>query len=212
MPLRLDDVAADLFVGKSTLQRRLAEQGTTYSEQRRQVQILVALELLTQGRSVRTAAMSVGLSADHLCVLVTQYAHLKPRQIVRACELASRVRRWRRSVPPRSGTKLYFKQLERWKAIDIELQALLAGLEKDHPLAGWAQKVRRDAQRPDFRRRRYRGRVRAARRREDAQRAAEQKAMIEMFRRLAEARAKDEAARDRGSTAQEAVSQPSVIL
>lgn len=166
--LHVEDVAESLYLSRSTLQRTLEDLDTTFTRLRRQVRVDVALERLTAGESCTSTAAYVGLSTDHLCKLVTEYADLTPRQIARACELADRVRRWRRSAPPRADTSLYWKQLEQWRAIDAELGALVADLSPGHPLAAWARKLRRSTQRPDYRRGRYRARVRAERRREQA--------------------------------------------
>jgi AraC-like DNA-binding protein len=165
--LHVEDIAESLYVSKSTLQRTLADLDTTFTQLRRQVQVEVAIKRLTGGASCTSTAAYVGLSSDHMCKLVAEYADLTPRQIVRACQLAGRVQRWRRSVPPRANTKLYFKQLERWRAIDAEIEQLVAGLASGHPLAAWAHKLRQSTQRPDYRRGRYRTRVRAQRRRDE---------------------------------------------
>ena len=166
--LRIEDVAGSLYISKSTLQRTLQGMDTTFTEQRRQVQVEVALKRLINGASCASAAFYVGLSGDHLCKLVSQRVILTPRQIVRACQLADRGRRLRYAAPPPAGTRLYFKQLERWRAIDAELERILADLPSEGELAGWARKLRRLTRRPDYRRRRYRSIVRAARRKENA--------------------------------------------
>jgi hypothetical protein len=164
--LHVEDIAMCLYVSKSTLQRTLAERSTTFTQVRRQVQVKVAVERLSGGASCAGTAAHVRLSADHMCKLVTEYTDLTPRQIVRACQLAERVRRWRRSAPPPADSKLYFTRLERWRAIDDELARLVANLSPDSPLAAWAEKLHRSARRPDYRRGRHRARARAERRRE----------------------------------------------
>jgi AraC-like DNA-binding protein len=164
--LHIEDVAGSLYLSRSTLQRTLADLGTTFTQQRQQVQVEIALKRLTAGKSCASTAAHVGLSGDHLSKLVTEHTDLTPRQIARACQLTNRLRRWRRSVPPRADTKLYFKRLRRWRAIEAELGRIIADIPADHPLASWVSSVQRSMQRPDFRRSGYREKVWAERRRE----------------------------------------------
>jgi AraC-like DNA-binding protein len=167
-PLHIDDVASDLYVSRSTLQRVLADHGTTFTKLRQRAQIEIALGRLTEGKSCASTAVHVGLSRDHMSRLIAEHTDLTPRQIARVCQLADRLRRWRRSVPPRANTKLYFTQLKRWRAAETELGRLIADIPAGHPLTQWTNDIRRAVQRPDFRRRRYRTKVRAERRREEA--------------------------------------------
>jgi AraC-like DNA-binding protein len=164
--LGVEDIAGSLYLSRSALQRRLRERATTFSQLRREVRVEVAIERLTRGESCSSAANHVGLSRDHLCKLVYEYADLTPRQIVRACQLSARVQRWRRSVPPQAGTKLYYKRLEHWRAINAEVEQLLAGLSDGHPLAAWGRELRRVIRRPDYRRQPHRKQVRTERQRE----------------------------------------------
>lgn len=165
--LGVEDIAGSLYLSRSALQRRLRESATTFSKLRREVRVEVAVEHLTRGESCSSAANHVGLSRDHLCKLVREYADPTPRQIVRASQLSARVQRWRRSVPPRAGTKLYYKRLERWKAINAEVEQLLTGLSDGHPLAAWGRELRRVIRRPDYRRQPHRKQVRTERQREE---------------------------------------------
>ena len=170
--LYIEDVAERLYVSRSTLQRTLSTHGTSFSALRRHVQVQAALEYLTSGNSCTRTAERVGLSCDHLCKLVKAQADLTPKQIARASRLGARVRRWRSGAPPRAGTRLYYRRLERWRLIEAEIAALLADLPADHPLGSWAAKLQRSSQRPDYRRGRFRSRAHAERRREDARLAA----------------------------------------
>ena len=175
-PARIGDVAGALFMSRSTLQRRLATSGLSFTELRRQVRVQVALRRLTSGASCAGAARAVGLTGDHLCRLITCYAGVRPREIARACQLAARAQRWRRSTPPRSGSRLYAKRMRRWQAVEVELGVLLAPIPSSgHPLSAWARRVRHAGRRPDYRRGPYRTRVRAARRHERAAYAAERR-------------------------------------
>lgn len=175
-PVSIGDVASALFVSRSTLQRQLATNGTNFTEVRQQVRVLVALRRLTSGASCATAARAVGLTSDHLCRLVTGYVCVRPREIVRACQLAARAKRWRCSTPPRSGTHRYVELMRRWQALEVELGVLLAPIPPSgHPLSAWARRMRCAGHRPDYRRGRYRKRVRTARRREKEAYAAERR-------------------------------------
>ena len=175
-PARIGDVAGALFVSRSTLQRRLATSGLSFTELRQQVRVQVALRRLTSGASCAGAARAVGLTGDHLCRLITVYAGVRPREIARACHLAARAQRWRRSTPPHSGSRLYAKRMRRWQAVEAELGVLLAPIPSSgHPLSAWARRVRHAGRRPDYRRGPYRTRVRAARRHERAAYAAERR-------------------------------------
>jgi AraC-like DNA-binding protein len=178
LPLHIGAVANELFVSKRTLQRGLADEGLVFGMVRREAQLLSALERMTKGASAARAARDVGLSRDHLCVLTRDRTGLTPRQIMRASELARRTAQWQRGVPPRYGTKLYFKRRYQWRRIDTELTRLLASIDAGHPLADWAIRLRRQARRPDYRRRRYRARVRAERRREEAAEAERRRESI----------------------------------
>jgi len=170
--LYIEDVAKHLYVSKSTLQRTLRSSGTSFSALRRRVQVQAALGYLTSGKSCAHTAERVGLSCDHLCKLVKAQADLTPKQIARAARLGARVRRWRSGVPPRAGTRLYYRRLEQWRLIEAEIAALLADLPAGHPLGSWAIKLQRSSKRPDYRRGRFRSRVQAERLREKARLAA----------------------------------------
>ncbi len=98
-------------MSRSTLQRRLAACGMSFTDVRRQAAVSIALGRLMSGASCASAARTVGLSVDHLCRLITAHVGLRPSEIARACELAERARRWRSSTPPRSGTRLYASRI-----------------------------------------------------------------------------------------------------
>lgn len=174
----IDDVAAALFMSRSTLQRRLAVCCTSFTDVRRQAAVSISLGRLTSGASCASAARTVGLSADHFCRLITAHVGLRPSEIARACLLAERARRWRSSTPPRSGTRLYTSRINDWRALETELKVLLAPIPNSgHPLSSWAHRVARASRRPDYRAGSYRRRVRAARRGERAAQAAERRRM-----------------------------------
>lgn len=170
---RIEDVAASLFMSRSTLQRRLAAQDTSFTEIRCQARVKVALAQLTSGASCASAARSVGLTGEHLCKLMIARIGLRPLEVARAARLSARARRWRRSTPPRSGTRLYRDRIIRWQALEAEVLALLAPIPSaGHPLSAWARRTRRVTARPDYRSGKFRTRVRAARRKERKKREA----------------------------------------
>jgi AraC-like DNA-binding protein len=173
---RIEDVAARLYISRSTLQRRLAERKTSFTELRREARVEVALKRLSAGSSCANAAVYVGLTGDHLCRLITDHVGLRPRQIARANQLSARADRWRRSIPLRSDSRQYIEQMRRWKALEDELAVILAPIPRSgHPLSAWARRISQMARRPDYRKGHYRARVRAARQRERAALAAERR-------------------------------------
>jgi AraC-like DNA-binding protein len=163
---RIADVAEELHVSRSTLQRRLAEQGTDFTSIRKTVQAEVALEDLKEGRRVSAAARRALVSPDHLCRIVREATGLTAGQIARAAELSQRIQFMLERDPPSSGTYLYRLQRRKWHQIDAELDRLLGDIGPNNPLAAWAKGVLVSAARPDFRRQPYRGRIRQRRKRE----------------------------------------------
>jgi AraC-like DNA-binding protein len=186
-PTRIEDVAYALYMSRSTLQRRLADSGTCFTEIRRGTQVRVALDRLTSGASCAQAARAVGLTVDHLCRIVTVDTGIRPREIARASALAARARRWKRSAPPRFGTRLYTERAKRWHALETELDVVLAPIPASgHPLSAWASRTRRACRRPDYRRGPYRARAHAARQRERTIEAAERRSMEAWWTRFRE--------------------------
>ena len=122
------EVAEAVFCGKSSLQRWLRDQGTSFTDIRRRVRVEYALELLTEGKTVAKTADEVGVSQSDLAKLVKPETGLTPGQIARAWVLTHRAQRWRTGVPPRFGTKLYWKRLQDWKRLERELEALIVDL------------------------------------------------------------------------------------
>src|SRR5215218_9729116 len=80
---RIEVVAQELHVSRSTLQRRLADQGTDFTALRKTVQAEVALGQLMDGRRVTTAARRALISPDHLRQFVREETGLTPGQIAR---------------------------------------------------------------------------------------------------------------------------------
>jgi AraC-like DNA-binding protein len=180
---RREDVAQLLYISDSTLTRVLKAGKTGFTARRRQVRLDIALKRLTEGQPAAVVARDVGVSRDHLCVIVREETGLTPRQIIRAKHLSDIVVRWQRRGPPAERSTLYRQQFREWKKIDDELQHLLQDLGPSHPLAEWAKTVVVAAGRPDFRRNPYRARVRARRQEEAEQDAARMQRFNEALRR-----------------------------
>jgi AraC-like DNA-binding protein len=182
---RIEDVAVALYMSRATLQRRLAREGESFTEIRRRSRVTVAITELTHGSSCSRAAARVGLSGEHLCRLVSQQTGLRPKEIVRASALAARAQRWRRSPPPRSGSRLYWERSRRWRALESEVRILLAPVPATgHPLSSWARRTVQMCVRPDYRTGRYRARVHAARNAERRAREAERRRLDAWLRKL----------------------------
>jgi AraC-like DNA-binding protein len=167
-------------MSRATLQRVLAAERTSFKIVRRRVQLDIALERLTAGDAASAVVREIGVTPDHLCVLVREATGLTPRDIIRARHLADIVTRWKRHGPPVAWSRRYREHRRQWRRVDEELQRLLADLGPSHPLADWAKQLLVAADRPDFRTQPYRDLLREERRKEDEQRD-------EMTRRLTEA-------------------------
>lgn len=163
-----EDVAQLLYVSRSTLERGLQDEGLKFKQLRREEQLKIAIELLTAGTPAAHVADEVCMTRDHLRVTVREHTGRAPNQIIRAARLADKARGWSRYGPPAFGSARYRRQFHEWKAIDAELQRLLADLGHTHPLAAWAKKLLVAAHRPDFRQRPHRARLRERQAREAA--------------------------------------------
>lgn len=186
-PQDVREVAEAVYCGKSSLQRWLKEQGTSFTEVRQRVRVTYALELLTEGKSVARTAAEIGVSQGRLSKAIKAEIGLTAGQIARAWKLTDTAQNWRAGVPPKFGTKLYWKRLDEWKRLERELKTLLSALPADSPLRSWANLVLAQAHRPDFRTVPYRERVWGERRRE---RDREREAIERAFRWWREQQAK----------------------
>jgi AraC-like DNA-binding protein len=190
-PQDVRELAEAVFCGKSSLQRSLDDLGTSFTEIRRRLRVEHALELLTEGKTVARTSAEVGISQSYLSKLVKAETGLTAGQIARAWTLTDRAQRWRAGVPPKSGTRLYWKRLDDWKRLEHELKSMMSTLPPDSPLRTWANLVVAQTRRPDFRTQPYRERVWGERRRE---RIREREAIEEAYRWWARMRAaRDEA-------------------
>jgi hypothetical protein len=151
--------------------------------------------------SVARTAAEVGVSQSHLSKLVKAEIGLTAGQIARAWTLTDPAQKWRAEVPPRSGTKMYWKRLDEWQRLEREPKKLLSVLPTDSPLRSWANLVLSHTRRPDFRTQPYRERVWGERRRE---RDRERQALENVFRWW-----RQQQARSRKSTAAPAAAEAS---
>src|ERR1043165_5263371 len=118
-------IAQRLYRSESTLRRQLREEGTSLTHEQCVVRAEVALPLLQQGKTVRWVSDRVGVSPDHLRVTLESVYGLSPRRIQHIGRLVRAL-----EVEPDS-----FKSLEKARQRDRLLQALLADIGGDHPLA-----------------------------------------------------------------------------
>jgi AraC-like DNA-binding protein len=136
----VDSVARALHCSASTIHRRLNRRGTSFAAERAAIQAGLAFDLITRGCRISTVAGRVGVSSDHLCVIVRKAYGLTPRQLQRITRLARRL-----GEEPRTRQEL--AQFERDDAL---MQSLLAPIDADHPLAGWAKGLVLLGDRPEY--------------------------------------------------------------
>jgi AraC-like DNA-binding protein len=170
-PLHLHSVAADLHCSPSTVQRRLAQLGTTYTAELNLMQSVVAVKLILRGDSASQAARAVGLTPDHLRHVLRVHAGLAPAALVRCRDIDSRLRHWTQH-PASAGTRLYRRRLADWIRYRRELRLHLEDLPARTFLSPWASDLLARSRRPDFRSARYRAISHSQRARERAQRQA----------------------------------------
>src|SRR5689334_1104701 len=85
----VDAIATRLHCSPSTIHRRLRRCGTTFAAVRGSIQVRRAFERLTTGDRVSLAAASVGVSTDHLGVMMRRSYGLTPRRIKEIAVLAA---------------------------------------------------------------------------------------------------------------------------
>jgi hypothetical protein len=122
--------------------------------------------LIKERKSVAATAGAVGVSPDHLRVLLKPVTTISPGALRRAVTLHDRLVRWRRQIPPAFGSPWYREQRAAWARTERELQRLLRPIPSNSPLRKWADAALELAQRPDYREKPHRERLREARLRE----------------------------------------------
>lgn len=122
-------VAERLFCSESTLRRRLRQNGTTFSRERNAVRAQVAFDLLQRQNPAYHVARRVGVTADHLGVIMRQAYGLSPRRISLIARVADRLREEPSSL----------REFEAAQRDDVLLQELLADIDACHPLGAWAK-------------------------------------------------------------------------
>lgn len=133
-------IAARLHSSPSTVHRRLRRHHTTFAVERNTVRAQQAFELLTAGYPASIAAARVGVSTDHLCVVMRRAYGVTPRRIRQIVRLAGALR-----AQPETR-----EQLAQFERNDAQLQVLLDPIGPGHPLAGWAKKLVVLGHRPEY--------------------------------------------------------------
>lgn len=122
-------LAKRLFCSESTLHRKLRKDGTSFSKERNLARARVALVLLRRGYPVEQAGRRVGVTPDHLRVVMQDIYGISPERIKLAEAVARRL-----LVEPKNR-----QELIRAKRDDRLLQELLEDIGPAHPLNGWAR-------------------------------------------------------------------------
>jgi AraC-like DNA-binding protein len=133
-------VARSLFCSESTLHRTLRRYGTTFAIERNRIRVVMAIELLTAGRSVASVARRVDVSPDYLRRLIVAEVGMTPVQITQAATLAQQL-----AELPRT----YGELSERPNA-ERRLDDLVGDLPAGHPLAAWAKNLMRRTYLPEI--------------------------------------------------------------
>jgi AraC-like DNA-binding protein len=138
--LSVEAIAHRLSCSPSTVHRRLRRRGTTFVAQRRAVQLHLALGLITSGYAPSVAARRVGVSSDHLGVMMRKTYGLGPRQLGEIARLADDLRQ-----SPRTR-----QELVAYGRKDVRLQRLLEPIGPGHPLLDWARELVVLGNHPEF--------------------------------------------------------------
>jgi AraC-like DNA-binding protein len=154
-PLTLPSIAADLHCSRSTIQRVLSSGGTTYTEELFKARRALAAMAIGDGGSASQAARRVGLTPDHLRVLLIKRFGIGPAGLQRCLRTERLLRSWTRH-PPAAHTRLYRARLGAWKGRRAQLQLYLDAIPAKSPLRGWADRLLAASTRPDFRTREHR--------------------------------------------------------
>jgi AraC-like DNA-binding protein len=152
----ITDVAARLYLSRSTLQRVLAENLHSFAQLRQDVRVDLAAELLAQGTSWSVTAARVGLGREYLSKRIKDRFNLRPRQIERLNFLADVTTRWRKETPAtvagRAGRPFLKERMRRWRDIENEAEELLGRLPPGpNALMLWKRRIRRQVRAPSGR-------------------------------------------------------------
>lgn len=168
--LSTSDVAYVLDCSRSAVQRALSKESTTFGTELQAVrEDRARTALVLEKRTVSAAAAQVGVTPDHLRVLLKPIWGVNPGDVRRVVILLQRIRSWRRAAPPAARTQAYRTWRREWDLATAEISRLLEPVRADCKLRGWADSAQAYSRRPDFRREPYRGLVEEARRRERRQ-------------------------------------------
>lgn len=124
-------LARKLFCSESTLRRQLRRSGTSFIYERTLARAEVSLDLLSAGYPVGYVARCVGVTPDHLRLIVRSRYGWSPSQIKRVAILARGL----------ADEPTNLRDYRKAKADDRLLQELVAELDSNHPLSGWARQL-----------------------------------------------------------------------
>jgi AraC-like DNA-binding protein len=127
--LSAGQIAKRLYCSESTLRRHLRAEGTSFVKERKAARAEAAFELLKRRYPVEQAARRVGLSPDHLRLVMEEVYRFSPAAIKQMVVIAERLKQ-----EPESR-----RQLELARRDDELLQGLLGHLDASHPLYEWAK-------------------------------------------------------------------------
>lgn len=164
-PLTLPSIAVDLHSSRSTVQRVLAAAGTTYTDELFRARTVLAVMAMGDGVAAGMAARRVGLTPDHLRVVLMRRFGIGPAGLQRCLRTERLLRSWARH-PPAAHTRLYRARLGAWRGRRAQLRRYLDPIPSDSPLRPWADRLLAASERPDFRTRQHRRAARDERRRE----------------------------------------------
>lgn len=113
-PLTIDWVAHELKTSRSQIQRVMRHNGTSFRQELKRARLTRALLVLLRDRKpVSQAAAEVGVTRDHLRVILVQELGVTPANLRRTAHILARARRDRRRVPPKHGTPGYWSEHRR---------------------------------------------------------------------------------------------------
>jgi AraC-like DNA-binding protein len=150
-PLTIVAIANDLSFSRSSVQRNLAEASTTFTAELRAARARAAVRAIYAGATVAEAAARVGLTPDHLRVVLLQEYGIAPGALRHCLRIARKLNSWRRT-PERSGSSLYWRRLRDWRSFDVQLHRYFDPIPTTSALRSWADGVLAAAARPDYRR------------------------------------------------------------
>ena len=146
--MQLSDLAEAFACSPSTIKRACpAGFGALLADRRARR----AAARIIAGATVSDAAAAVGVSSDHLTKLFVKKYGVRPGELRRALQGASKVRAWRARELPAPGSPWYYEQRWQWKAIERRFKRLRADVVPGTDLERWLTDAARQVARPDYR-------------------------------------------------------------